>query len=157
LAEIRIGGIWKAILSSRGVEIVTPASAQPNGRHADLPVGAIAIYAWAGQPDDPTNQVGGVHWIQAADWLPYQKKTFVTPAFPGYISGHSTFSRAAAEVLAAITGSPFFPGGIGTYMIKTLAFEKGPTQPVELHWGTYFEIPHLNGCGMRFKAASLGA
>ena len=31
--------------------------------------------------------------------MPYQKRTFVTPAFPGYISGHSTFSRAAAEVL----------------------------------------------------------
>ena len=40
-------------------------------------------------------------WIRAANWLPYQRDTFVTPPFAGYISGHSTFSRAAAEVLAA--------------------------------------------------------
>ena len=40
-------------------------------------------------------------WILAADWLPYQLPTFVTPAFAGYVSGHSTFSRAAAEVLTA--------------------------------------------------------
>ena len=34
------------------------------------------------------------------------------PAFAGYVSGHSTFSRAAAEVLTAFTGDPFFPGGL---------------------------------------------
>ena len=54
-------------------------------------------------------------WILPANWLPFQKSNFVTPAFPGYISGHSTFSRSAAEVLAAITGSPYFPGGMGIY------------------------------------------
>ena len=35
-------------------------------------------------------------WVHAEDWITYQKKTFVTPVF-GYISGHSTFSRAAAQ------------------------------------------------------------
>ena len=33
------------------------------------------------------------------------------PPFPGYVSGHSTFSRAAAEVMTAFTGSEYFPGG----------------------------------------------
>mgnify|MGYP000173496749 CR=1 FL=1 len=33
------------------------------------------------------------------------RATFVTPAFPGYVSGHSTFSRSAATVLAGIFGS----------------------------------------------------
>ena len=46
-------------------------------------------------------------------WVPYQLPTFVTPAFQGYTSGHSTFSRAAAEVLTAFTGSEYFPGGLG--------------------------------------------
>ena len=37
----------------------------------------------------------------------------VTPPFAGYVSGHSTYSRAAAEVLAHATGSAYFPGGLG--------------------------------------------
>src|SRR5439155_12592378 len=112
------------------IEVVTDVTAQPGGRHAGLQVGAVAILAWPGQPADPATQYSGVRWILAANWVPYQKKTFVTPAFPGYISGHSTFSRAAAEVLAAITGSPFFPDGLGTYTAPAntgLTFEKGPT------------------------------
>jgi hypothetical protein len=129
------------------IEIVTSDTAQPGGRHAGLAVGSIAVYTWPGGPPDPTAEASGVHWIEAADWLPYQKKTFVTPAFPGYISGHSTFSRAAAEVLAGITGSDFFPGGIGTYTIRagSLAFEEGPTQDIQLQWGTYFDASDQAG------------
>jgi hypothetical protein len=130
------------------IEIVTPVTAQPGGRHAGLPVGAIALYAWPGRPADPLTQYSGLQWIQAADWLPYEKKTFVTPAFPGYISGHSTFSRAAAEVLAAITGSALFPGGLGTFSAPGgtfLKFESGPSQTVQLQWGTYFDASDQAG------------
>jgi hypothetical protein len=80
--------------------------------------------------------------------VPYQRTNFVTPAFPGYISGHSTFSRSAAEVMAAITGSPFFPGGMGTYTAvanTSLAFEKGPSQAVQLQWATYFDAADQAG------------
>jgi hypothetical protein len=105
----------------------------------------LVLKGWSGQPTNPATQIGGVRWIEAADWAPYQKKTFVTPAFPGYVSGHSTFSRAAAEVLAAMTGSPFFPGGLGIYRIASLAFEAGPTQPVELQWATYFDAADQAG------------
>ena len=127
------------------IEVVTPATAAPGGRHEGLPIGAVVIFAWPGQPANPTNQYSGVHWMLAANWLPYQKKTFVTPAFPGYISGHSTFSRAGAEVLAAITGSPFFPGGLGAYTVASLNFESGPTHPVQLQWGTYFDASDQAG------------
>jgi hypothetical protein len=41
--------------------------------------------------------------------MPYQLISFVTPPFPGYVSGHSTFSRTAAEILTQFTGTPFFP------------------------------------------------
>jgi hypothetical protein len=71
--------------------------------------------------------------------MPYQKKTFVTPAFPGYISGHSTFSRAAAEVMTAFTGSKWFPNGLGSYTITHLINEAGPTQPVTLQWASYYD------------------
>ena len=73
--------------------------------------GEIAVRSWLGAPADPVNAYRGVGWILASDWLPYQRPSFVTPPFPGFISGHSTFSRAAAEVMTAITGSRFFPGG----------------------------------------------
>ena len=51
----------------------------------------------------------GVGWILARDWIPYQLPTFVTPAFAGYVSGHSTFSRAAAEVLTSSRAASTFP------------------------------------------------
>ena len=130
------------------IEGVTSTTAQTGGRHQGLPVGAIAILAWPGQPADPVNQYSGVKWILAASWLPFQKKTFVTPAFPGYISGHSTFSRAAAEVMTAITGSPYFPGGMGTYTAPantSLTFEKGPSQSVQLQWSTYYDAADQAG------------
>jgi len=129
------------------IELVTTNSAATGGRHAGRKPGTVAIYTWPGQPANPTNQYSGVKWIQAADWLPYQKKNFVTPAFPGYISGHSTLRRAAAEVLAAITGSPFFPGGMHKYQAgaDSLKFELGPAQPVDLQWATYFDAADQAG------------
>jgi hypothetical protein len=121
------------------IELVTTNTAAPGGRHAGLQAGTIAVFAWLGRPLDPTNNYGGVNWTPATNWWPYQRITFVTPSFPGYVSGHSAFSRAGAEVLAAITGSPFFPGGIGGYTNYTLVYEIGPSQPVPLQWGMYYD------------------
>lgn len=131
------------------VEIITPATTAPGQRHAHLAssAGKIAIHAWRGEPADPEVDYGGVGWILAADWLPYQRDTFVTPAFAGYVSGHSAFSRAAAEVLAHMTGSPFFPGGLGTYSVPRggSEFEFGPTTDIELQWGTYYDASDESG------------
>ena len=130
------------------IELVTVTTAQPGSRHQGLPPGKVAIYAWPGQPVDATNQHSGVRWILAENWLPYQKANFVTPSFPGYISGHSTFSRSAAEILTAATGSPFFPGGLGTHTFPSntfLTFENGPSQSVQLQWGTYFDASDQAG------------
>ena len=59
--------------------------------------------------------------------------------FAGYVSGHSTFSRAASEVMTFMTGDAFFPGGMGSFEISTdfLFFEQGPSQPFTLQWATY--------------------
>lgn len=130
------------------IERVTTETSRPGGRHVGLPVDAVVILAWAGHPVNPANQHGGVRWILPSEWLPYQRKTFVTPAFPGYISGHSTFSRSAAEVLAAFTGSPFFPVGLGTHEIPAgmfLSFESGPSQSMQLQWATYFDAADQAG------------
>jgi hypothetical protein len=130
------------------IELVTAASSSPGQRHQGLPVNSVAILAWPGQPTNAATQYSGVRWIRPGNWMPYQKANFVTPAFPGYISGHSTFSRAAAEVLAAITGSPYFPGGMGTFTAPSntfLSFERGPSQTTQLQWATYYDAADQAG------------
>ena len=108
----------------------------------DVNVGKIKLYAWRG-PDyisDPTLDTANVDWILGTRWWPYQRPDFVTPPFAGYVSGHSTFSRAAAEVLTLLTGDPFFPGGMGVFDIEQndfLVFERGPSENMTLQWGTY--------------------
>ena len=105
-------------------------------------VGKIKLKAWRGPDfiDEPEFDEAGVDWILAENWWPYQRPSFVTPPFAGYVSGHSTFSRAAAEVLTALTGDPFFPGGMGEFYCKKnefLVFENGPSTDVTLQWATY--------------------
>jgi hypothetical protein len=105
-------------------------------------IGKIKIYAWKGHGSigDPATSHAGVDWILAENWWPYQRATFVTPPFAGYISGHSTFSRASAEVLTLLTGDAYFPGGMGVFDAPKdnyLIFENGPSVDIELQWATY--------------------
>jgi hypothetical protein len=60
-----------------------------------------SIVAWGG-PGRP------VEAIQGEKWMPYNPGSNPTPAFPGYVSGHSSFSSASATVLQLITGSDKF-------------------------------------------------
>ncbi|MBU1227085.1 MAG: hypothetical protein KJ698_07740, partial [Actinobacteria bacterium] len=112
------------------IEVITAASTAPGQPHESLAghEGEMAVRAWTGTPDDRETEIGGVGWIRAADWVPYQLPTFVTPSFAGYVSGHSAFSRASAEVLTAFTGSEFFPGGLGEWTVPagSFKFEAGP-------------------------------
>ena len=105
-------------------------------------VGKLKLLAWRG-PDAitfPVLDTAGVDWILAENWWPYQRPSFVSPPFAGYVSGHSTFSRAAAEVLEALTGDAFFPGGLAEFVAPAddfLVFERGPSVDVRLQWATY--------------------
>lgn len=136
------------------VEVITAESSAPGQRHAEVGfIGEIAVKSWPGEPAVTASEVSAVRWNRAVDWVPYQRKTFNTPAFPGYISGHSTFSRAAAEVLAAFTGTPFFPGGLGTFTAAAgsyLVFEDGPDEDVVLQWATYFDAADQAGQSRRW-------
>jgi len=130
------------------IEVITAESIALGERHAHLAdlaganLGKIAVYAWRG-PDyigDPETTTAGVGWILAENWWPYQRPSFVTPPFAGYVSGHSTFSRAAAELMTAVTGDAFFPGGVGEFVApknEFLVFEDGPSVDVPLQWATY--------------------
>ncbi len=131
------------------IEVVTAQSSAPGERHEALggSEGQVAIRAWTGNPDDPEIESAGVDWILAVDWVPYMRPNFVTPAFAGYVSGHSTFSRASAEVLAAFTGSEFFPGGLSEWIVEagSYAVESGPEQAVTLQWATFFDAADQAG------------
>jgi hypothetical protein len=50
----------------------------------------------------------GVVMLPAEKWHPYSPSTFITPPFPGYVSGHSTVSGACAKTLELFTGSDSF-------------------------------------------------
>ena len=122
------------------VELVE--AGDPLAGDADENVGKIKIRGWRG-PDFveiPAVDTAGVGWILADNWWPYQRPTFVSPPFAGYISGHSTFSRTAAEILTTFTGDPYFPGGMGEFVAERnefLVFEEGPSVDVTLQWATY--------------------
>ena len=143
------------------IEVITHATTAPGGRHEALAdhEGEIAIYAWAGNPADPKTETSGASWILATQWVPYQKPTFVTPSFAGYVSGHSTFSRAAAEVLTAITGSEYFPGGLSGWTIPagSLEVESGPTQDVTLQWATYYDAADQAGISRLYGGIHIAA
>lgn len=59
------------------------------------------VLGWAGPGK-------GVVEMPAEEWHPYSPYNFITPPFPGYVSGHSTVSRACARVLELFTGSDKF-------------------------------------------------
>ncbi|HAW73902.1 MAG TPA: hypothetical protein DCX00_08815 [Flavobacteriales bacterium] len=132
------------------VELITAEdSVDLRGENNEF-VDDIKLKAWRGPSaiDVPAIDQAGVGWIRAKEWWPYQRPTFVTPPFAGYVSGHSTFSRAAAEVLTLMTGDPFFPGGIGTFTAEAnsfLVFEDGPTHDIELQWATYRDAADQSG------------
>ena len=131
------------------IELVTADDplAGDRGEH----VGKVKLRAWRGPDhiDDPVLDAADVGWILAENWWPYQRPTFVTPPFAGYVSGHSTFSSAAAEILTALTGDSFFPGGMSEFRIpanRFLVFERGPSVDMILQWATYRDA--ADQCGL---------
>jgi hypothetical protein len=116
--------------------------------------GGRTVRAWAG-PHRGTGLLVG------RDWLPYQVATVVTPAFPEYVSAHSTFSAAAAEALKRVTGGDAF-GASATFPAGTSLIEPGttPKHPVTLTWPTFsaaadqIGMPRRYG-GIHFAAADL--
>jgi hypothetical protein len=79
----------------------------------------------------------GLRQIAGETWVPYQPNSFPTPPFPEHVSGHSTFSAAAAEVLQRFTGSDVF-GGSYTKAAHSMAIEPSlPSSDVTLSWATF--------------------
>jgi hypothetical protein len=143
------------------VEVVTADSSAAGERHEHLAdhVGEVAVRAWRGFPADPERETSGVGWILATEWVPFQRSTFVSPAFAGYVSGHSTFSRAAAEVMEAFTGDPYFPGGLHEWTLEKgeLIHEEGPTETITLGWATYADAADAAGRSRLYMGIHIAA
>jgi PAP2 superfamily len=99
--------------------------------------------------------------MDGRDWRPYQSSQSPTPAFPEFISGHSTFSAAGAEILRSFTGSDLFGKSV-TFAPGASRIEPAvtPSSPVTLHWRTFSEAADQAGFsrrlgGIHFRAADL--
>jgi hypothetical protein len=128
------------------IQIVTPADTAPGGamEHLAGNEGKVAVRSWRG-PDfiaNPATDVAGVDWIMGNYWWPYQRPTFVTPPFGGFMSGHSGYSRSGAVIMNSLTGSPWFPGGLGEFHCpqnQYLVFEDGPSVDLTLQFVSYYD------------------
>ena len=114
------------------------------------------VLAWGGPGK-------GTQLIDGEDWFPYQRSTFPTPPFGEYASGHSTFSAAAAEILARATGSDKLGMSV-TLPTGSSSIEPGitPATDVKLSWATFSQAADQAGLsrrlgGIHFKEGDLDA
>ena len=66
--------------------------------------------------------------MPGSKWQPYQATTFVTPPFAEYLSGHSSFSAASAEVISSFLGTDTYGDSV-TIAAGTSLFEPKISDP----------------------------
>ena len=87
--------------------------------------------------------------VPAEQWIPYQAPTVVTPPFPEYVSGHSSFTSAGAQILALANGDSF--GASVTIPAGSSKFETStPATTVTLTWPTFTEAATDAGMSRRW-------
>lgn len=98
------------------------------------------IKAFAG-PNQGTQVINGENWSSYIS----------TPAFAEYVSGHSTFSAASAEVLKLFTGSDVFGDSV-IIAAGSSKVEPGntPSKDVTLSWKTFTQAANEAGISRRF-------
>jgi hypothetical protein len=90
----------------------------------------------------------GTRTIDGATWRTYIP---VTPPFAEFVSGHSTVSSAAADVLKSFTGSNYY-GASWKQPAGASLIEPGvtPSTPVTLSWETFTEAAEQAGVSRLF-------
>ena len=95
------------------------------------------IKGWAG-PEKGWKEIDG------QDWRPYSPDAFLCPAFPSYVSGHSTVSGACSEILRLFTASDRF--GIEVKRVPgELTEPDNPGKPVYLKFRSFSETAEMAG------------
>jgi hypothetical protein len=93
------------------------------------------VTSWLGPGGNPSN--GNFGTVKGQNWMPYQAFGVVTPAFPEYVSGHSSFSAAGGYILRNYTSSDIF-GGYVMIDPGSSKIEPGtPAGSVKLSWPTF--------------------
>lgn len=89
--------------------------------------------------------------ITGDQWQPYQNPAALTPNFPDVVSGHSTFSTAAAGVLRNLLGSNIFDQSV-TLADSASRFDPngfdgvaGSGNPITLDWATFSQAAEQAG------------
>jgi len=102
------------------------------------------ITSWLG-PGKGFGQVLGQNWI------PYQQLSVVTPPFPEYVSGHSTFTAAGRTILALFFGTDNFNAKV-TIPAGSSKIEPGttPHKDVVLSWKTLTDAADQAGMSRRW-------
>jgi hypothetical protein len=101
------------------------------------------VKAWGG-PGKGTVEING------EDWIPYAPATFRTPPFAEYISGHSVFSLAGAEIIKLMTGSDNFGNSV-TIKAGEGGYESGvPAADLTLSWATFSEAADEAGVSRQY-------
>jgi PAP2 superfamily len=102
---------------------------------------------------DVTSWLGpnlGFGTVKGQQWMPYQALNVVTPPFPEYVSGHSTFSAAGNVIMVGFTGSDNFDGSV-TIPAGWSKFEANtPANPVTLSWPTFTAMADQAGMSRRY-------
>ena len=96
--------------------------------------------------------------VPGSQWRPYQRPNVVTPAFPEYVSGHSTFSAAGRVAITAFTGTDNFKAKAtvkaGSSLIEPrtvtpVARAGTPAADVVLSWNTFTDAARDAGMSRR--------
>lgn len=158
--SLSVGDTVKLLFAVNGAVFDAGIAAWEAKRHYDYirPISAIR-HKYAGQTIPTWGGPGqGVVQRDGSLWIPFQLRTFVTPGFAEFVSGHSTFSGSASEVIRRFTGSDrYFDGtSVGFFdfdedgaadLVGSYTFQPGSLvidpellqAPVELHWNTLTE------------------
>ncbi len=98
----------------------------------------------------------GYGLVAGETWIPYQELRVVTPPFPEYVSGHSTFSAAGASVLRRFANSDSFGASVtvraGASRIepRTADHPGTPAKDVTLYWPTFSAAADEAGMSRRY-------
>jgi hypothetical protein len=91
----------------------------------------------------------GYGMVDGSKWLPYQHVTVLTPPFPEYISGHSTFSQAGVQIFQSVLKTDTF-GAYVTIEKNSSKFEENtPSSDMVFTWPTFTNVGDDSGLSRR--------
>jgi hypothetical protein len=99
----------------------------------------------------------GYGTVLGQNWMPYQELTVVTPPFPEYVSGHSTFSAAARTVLTMFYGNSDAFNAKVVIKAGSSKIEPGiaPSKDITISWKTLSDAADDAGWSRRWGGIHL--